>query len=116
MFEIQKINFPADCRIVHHEFYNYDPDNSFDKDHSSKLLNEDLLQCSFPLDHLIIDLGWYGDIPTNKGEFRIYIIQHENWEVPFNVIHSKSATEAAELLSKILQYYTRVNAEVENSQ
>jgi hypothetical protein len=34
-----------------------------------------------------IDLGWYGNIQLNKGEFRIYLIQNENWEIPFNVIH-----------------------------
>ena len=41
-----------------------------------------------------------------NGEFKIQIIQHGNWEIPFNVIHSKSAKEAKNLLIKILYYYT----------
>jgi hypothetical protein len=108
MIRIQKINFPLDCRIIKNEFHSYDPLNSFNKMDSLKYLNEDLLQCSFPEEDMIIDLGWYGDITSNKGEFRIYLIKNENWEIPFNIIYSKSAEEIKILLIKILQYYTRI--------
>jgi hypothetical protein len=115
MIEIQTIDFPLDCRLINNDFYNYDPVNSFNEADSSKYLNEDLLQCTFPIDDLIIDLGWYGDLKSSKGEFRIYIIQNENWEIPFNIIHSKSVEETKDLLTKILQYYTRTESEVEPS-
>ena len=107
MIEIQKIEFPEDCTVINHDFYNYDPTLSFNKADNLKYLNEDLLQCAFLEDELIIDLGWYGDVNTNQGEFRIYIIQNENWEIPFNIIHSKSVDETKDLLHKILEYYTR---------
>jgi len=108
MIKIQEIDFPLDCRIVNNDFYNYDPVTSFKEADSLKYLNEDLLQCSFPKDDMIIDLGWYGDTATNKGEFRIYLIKNENWEIPFNIIYSKSADEIKDLLIKILQYYTSI--------
>ena len=113
MIRIQKINFPLDCRIIKNDFHSYDPVNSFNEADSLKYLNEDLLQCSFPEDDMIIDLGWYGDIISNKGEFRIYVIKNENWETPFNIIYSKSAEEIKNLLTKILQYYTRTEIKTE---
>ncbi len=114
MIRIQEINFPQDCVIINNDFYNYDPVNSFSEVDSLKYLNEDLLQCTFPEYDIIIDLGWYGDIISNIGEFRIYIIQNENWEIPFNIIHSKSTEEVRGLLTKILQYYTRTEIETES--
>ena len=115
MIRIQKIYFPLDCRIINNDFYSYDPVNSFNEVDSSKYLNEDLLQCSFPIDDMIIDLGWYGDIISNKGEFRIYIIKNENWEIPFNIIYSKSTEEIKNILTKILQYYTRTKIKTESN-
>ncbi len=108
MAQLQKMNFPVDCKVMNHDFYDYDPLNSFSETESIKYLNEDLLQCEFPKENIIIDLGWYGNIKTNQGEFRIYIIQNENWEIPFNVIYSKSVEETKEYLDKILQYYTHI--------
>lgn len=107
MITIQEINFPSDCRIINHDFYTYDPAKSFNEKHSLNYLNEDLLQCSFPEDDIIIDLGWYGDVLSNKGEFRIYIIKNENWEIPFNVFYSKFPEEISSILTKIFDYYTR---------
>lgn len=115
MIKIQKIDFPSDCNVIHHNFYTYNPLNSFNEADSLTYLNEDLLQCSFPKDNIIIDLGWYGDLISNRGEFRIYIIENENWEIPFNVIHSKSTEETKTLLTKILHYYTRTVVEMDTS-
>jgi hypothetical protein len=106
MIEIQEISFPSDCTVIAHDFYNYDPLNSFHIGESLKYLNEDLLQCEFEEEEMIIDLGWYGDIDSNKGEFRIYLIKDGNWELPFNIIHTKSVEEAKDFLIKILEYYT----------
>ena len=111
MIEIQKIYFPADCEIIHHEFYNYEPATSFTEVNNLQYLNEDLLQCAFTEDEITIDLGWYGDAKTNKGGFQIQIIESENWEVPLNVIHSKSAEETKNFLNRILQPYTHTNEE-----
>ena len=113
MIKIQEIDFPFDSRITYNEFYNYDPVNSFNAEDSAKYLSDDLLQCTFPMDNLVIDLGWYGDTTSNKGEYRIYIIMHENWDFPFNIIHSKSTEEITDLLNKILQYYTRIETQTE---
>ncbi len=106
MIEIQEIDFPLDCKIIRNDFYSYDPSTSFNEADSTKYLNEDLLQCFFPKDNVIIDLGWYGDVVSNKGEFRIYVIKNENWEIPFSVIHSKSDEEVKGLLVKVLEYYS----------
>jgi len=63
---------------------------------------------------MIIDLGWYGNLKTNEGEFRIYIVINENWEYPFNVIHSKSVDEIKTLLTKTLEYCSKTNYKSEN--
>ena len=115
MIRIQEINFPLDCRIVNNDFYSYDPINSFNEADSLKYLHEDLLQCSFPEEAMIIDVGWYGDITVNKGEFRIYIIKNENWDIPLNIIYPKSAVETKILLNKILQYYTKTDSKEESN-
>lgn len=112
MIEIQEINTPLDCRIIRNEFYAYDPVNSNEAD-NIKYLSEDLFQCSFPKDDLIIDLGWYGNATTGKGEFMIQVIVNENWDMPSNTIYSKSADETKELLTKILLYYTRTQVKEE---
>tara|TARA_R110001632_G_scaffold144870_4_gene261604 strand:+ start:307 stop:666 length:360 start_codon:yes stop_codon:yes gene_type:complete len=116
MSNIQTIDFPLGCKIINNDFYSYDPHTAFKKVDSQLYLNEDLLQCSFPADDIIIDLGWYGDVIANKGEFRIYIIIHENWEIPFNIIYSKSAEETKELLNKVLNYYSKKEYRTESNQ
>lgn len=113
MIRLQKINFPADCEIISFDFYDYDPVHAFIEADSLNYLSEDLLHCSFPEENITIDLGWYGDLSRNKGEFKIHIIENENWEVPLNVIHSKSVEEIKTLLNKILQYYTAVENNTE---
>lgn len=112
MIRIQKINFPSNCKVIQNDFYNYDPVNSFNEADSLKFLNEDLLQCSFPEEDMIIDLGWYGDVRSNVGEYRIYIIKNENWEIPFNITYSKSTEEIKSILTKILQYYSKTELHI----
>lgn len=106
MIAIQAISIPEDCRILHHDFYDYEPNESFDLLNNVKYLNENLFQCVFPEQHLKIDVGWYGDVVKNEGEFRIQIIVNENWEHSFNVIYSKSANEVKGLLLNIFKYYS----------
>jgi hypothetical protein len=114
MIKLQEIDFPIDCEINTHDFYDYEPELSFTAANSLQYLSEDLLSCAFPADHLVIDLGWYGDITKNEGEFKIQIIQSQNWDNPVNVIFSKSADEIKTLLNKILQYYTSSIVEEED--
>ncbi len=106
MIAIQTLSIPKDCKVIHHEFYDYEPSESFDLLNNVKFLNENLFQCVFPEQHLIIDLGWYGDVVNNKGEFRIQIIVNENWEHPFEVIYSKSAREVKQLLLNTFKYFS----------
>ena len=115
MIKLQEIEFPSDCKVVNNDFYTYDPEKDFQEGNSIKYLNEYLLQCTFPKAGMIIYLGWYGDVLSNKGEFRIYVIQNENWEIPFNVIHSKSVKEIKELLVKILEYFSQAKPKIEPS-
>lgn len=112
MIELQTLQTPKDCVILHHEFYNYEPAESFEESLSIQYLSENLFQCYFPNEHLKIDLGWYGDIIQNKGEFRIQIIVNENWEHPFQVIYSKSAAETKGLILNILKYYSSQEFEI----
>jgi hypothetical protein len=105
MIILQEIGSPRNGKITNHDFYDYDPLHAFDEANSLKYLSEDLLQCYFPEDDVKVDLGWYGDILANTGEFRIYIIESENWEYPVKVIYSKSVEEIKTLLNNILQYY-----------
>lgn len=111
MIQLQEIEFPQDCRVIRHVFHSYDPVNSFNEDDSFSYLSEDLLQCSFPIDNIVIDLGWYGELTSSKGEFRIYVILNENWDFPSNIIYSKSPEETKGLLTKILMYYTRTEVD-----
>lgn len=114
MIKIQEINFPSDCEVINNDFYDYEPLEAFIKADSLRYLHEDLLQCSFPKDDLIIDLGWYGDIVLNRGEFRIQVIQNENWDNPFNTLYSKSAEEVKTILNKILAYYSSTKPKTED--
>lgn len=109
MIKLQEIYFPNDCKVIKHIFHSYDPLNSFNEEDSFDYLSEDLLQCVFPSEGITIDLGWYGDLITGVGEFKIEIIRNENWEVPENEIFSKSMEEITLLLNKILDYYTTIN-------
>ncbi|PCI31339.1 MAG: hypothetical protein COB60_12090 [Flavobacteriaceae bacterium] len=108
MISIQKINVPLDCKIITNDFYNYDPKKAFTEADNYRYLNEDLFQCAFPEEGLIIDLGWYGDLKSNTGEFKIDIIHKENWEIPMHTIYSTSVVEIKELLLKILDYYSGI--------
>jgi hypothetical protein len=116
MISLQEIDFPHDCTVVYHEFYNYDPVNEYNASDREKYLSEDLLQCYFKEESILIDVGWYADTDSANGEFRIQIIQHENWEIPLNVIYSKSSEEVKDILDKILDYYSYSKEEDFHSQ
>lgn len=105
MIELQEIKSPKNGLITTHEFYTYDPLNEFNIEHSVNFLSEDLLQCFFPVEDVKVDLGWYGNVRENKGEFRIHIIQSENWEYPVKTIYSKDVDEIKTLLENIFRHF-----------
>ena len=108
MIVLQEITIPENCEIKEHEFYTYDPLNAFARLNSLKYLNENLFQCYFPEEDIIIDLGWYGDAVANDGEFRIQVIKNEYWDNPVKVFNSTSIDEIKNLLIKIMEFYAGV--------
>ena len=40
-----------------------------------------MLQISCPSLDTLVDVGWYPEF-NPRGRFRIYVIQHENWDQP----------------------------------
>ncbi|MEN8927773.1 MAG: hypothetical protein ABF242_07915 [Flavobacteriales bacterium] len=105
MIEIQEIESPKNGLITRHIFSTYNPVNDFNIKHSLLYLTEDLFQCYFPQEDIKIDLGWYGKPQDNEGEFRIYIIQSENWEFPVEIVYSKDVVEIKTLLENVLTYF-----------
>ena len=106
MSQLHQIRVPTDCRIIHHEFCRYELESELLLEKNTNYLSENLFQCEFPEHDLKIDLGWYGYISAQSGEFRIQLIVNENWEHPFNTIYSKSSSEVKELLHNIFNYYS----------
>jgi hypothetical protein len=89
-FELQDLNIPLGCKIVKNDFTTYNPDTDFSEERNFFYLTEDLLQIEFVSQNLIIDLGWYGDLSTNQGIFKIYIIENMDWDNPLRIEESKS--------------------------
>jgi len=58
-------------------------------------LKEDLLQVEYSnelLSSVIIDLGWYEN-ESKDGNFKIFIIQHNDWDNPIFVIEFKTVSD-----------------------
>lgn len=106
MITLQEINHPEDCVIIHHDLYTYDPVKDFDEENSLEYLHEDLFQCQFPEQHILVDVGWYGTPETNEGEFRIHTIINQNWDFPFNIIHTKNVEEVPVVIMKIMKHFS----------
>lgn len=106
MIKLHNFIFPSDCVVIRNEFYDYDPSEEFNAENCQKYLSEDLFQCAFPSDDLIIDLGWYGDVESGRGEFKILVIKNENWEIPANEIYLKSVEEVKQVIQKVLFHCT----------
>ena len=100
--ELQKIKLPKCGKFVNHEFYIYDPNSDFIEDKNLFYLKEDLMQIEFDNLNLIIDLGWYGDVSNNKGKFKIFVIENQNWENPLKIESSYSQKEIVEKLNIVL--------------
>lgn len=101
-YKLQPLIIPSGCRIVKNDFTTYDPEIDFTEDRNLYYLTEDLLQIELDYSNLIIDLGWYGEIFSNKGEFKVYVIENEDWDNPLKVEKSKSQKIITEKLEMIL--------------
>ena len=99
---LQEIEIPDSFKLVKHDFYVYDPTVDFSEIENLMYLNEDLFQVLYAENDLIIDLGWYGDVRTNKGQFQLKLVQNNHWDNPISVIHASSLTEATEILNRTL--------------
>ncbi len=101
-YKLQPLIIPSGCRIVKNDFTSYDPEVDFTEERNLFNLTEDLLQIEFDYSNLIIDLGWYGEISSNKGEFKIYVIENQDWDNPIKTKNSKSQKVITEKLELIL--------------
>ena len=108
-FQLQPLIIPNGCQIAKNDFTTYNPETDFTVERNLYHLSEDLLQIEFEKSNLIIDLGWYGDILKNIGAFKIYVIEHINWEKPIKVEESKSQIIITKKLERILLEYSKIN-------
>ena len=96
------IPIPSWFKLVRNEFYQYNPKMESTEDLNLFYLQEDLLQLHNELDNLVIDLGWYGDVSTNEGQFKLYQIKDCDWDNPESQICTSDAEEAySQLLNMI---------------
>jgi len=101
-FKLQPLIIPSGFKISKNDFTTYDPEINFTEERNLYNLTEDLLQIEFDYSNLIIDLGWYGEIYSNRGEFKIHVIENEDWENPLKIENSKSQKIIKEKLECIL--------------
>lgn len=97
-----EFNSPESFVIVNHAFYNYDPTSEFSEIENLMYLNEDLFQANFDENELILDLGWYGNVRKNDGNYVMKLIQNNHWDNPVVEIPSKSLKQAEEVLIKTM--------------
>lgn len=105
---LQQLLIPNHCKVLKNSFSTYDPEIDYSEETNLFYLTEDLLQIEFG--NLILDLGWYGEISTNEGEFKIYLIQNQDWENPIITKSSKSQKVIKETLEEILASFKNPNS------
>lgn len=105
---LQQLLIPNHCKVLKNSFSTYDPEIDYSEEKNLFYLTEDLLQIEFG--NLILDLGWYGEISTNEGEFKIYLIQNQDWENPIITKSSKSQKVIKETLEEILASFKNPNS------
>lgn len=105
---LQQLLIPNHCKILKNSFSTYDPEIDYSEEKNLFYLTEDLLQIEF--ENLILDLGWYGEISTNEGEFKIYLIQNQDWENPIIKKSSKYQKVIKETLEEILASFKNLNS------
>jgi len=99
---LQEIPIPNNGTINKHVFSTYDPVVDFTEEKNFYYLQEDLLHVTFHGLGITVDLGWYGDLSTNEGEFKVFVIKGYDWENPLKIVSSTSQKEITKELVKIL--------------
>lgn len=99
---LQELTIPESFVVSNNEFYAYDPNSEFSEIENLMYLNEDLFQATFDENELILDLGWYGNVRKNDGNFVMKLIQYNHWDNPVVEIPSKSLKQATEVLVKTM--------------
>lgn len=94
------IQVPPGFRVVKNEFYQYNPELEYTEELNLQYLYEDLLQIKNEDHNIVIDLGWYGDIGSNEGQFKIYQIRNFDWDNPELEFVSQNSDE---IYSKLLE-------------
>lgn len=107
-FNLQHFVIPNHCKVLQNSFSTYDPEIEYSEEKNLFYLTEDLLQIE--CGNLILDLGWYGEILTNEGEFKIFLIQKYDWENPIITKSSKSQKTIKESLEEILASFKNPNS------
>ena len=95
IMEKPKYNIPVPIgfKIIRNEFYMYNPEKEYTEELNLYYLQEDLLQLIKEDKKIAVDLGWYGDIASNKGQYKIYVIKDMDWENPEQEIESTSSDD-----------------------
>lgn len=101
-FKIENLLIPENIKVIQHNFSTYDPLTDYTEEDNLTYLNEDLFQAEIENINLIIDLGWYGEIWNNDGEFKIFVIMNYDWENPIITESSKSQKKIKAKLETIL--------------
>ena len=100
---LQRIQTPSSFTVIDHEFYTYDPTKEYTTEASEYYLTEDLFQVIHTPTQLVVDLGWYGNINTNKGQFEMRVIMNDYWDEPVSTILATSQSEITEIVNKTLE-------------
>ncbi|MBU2020287.1 MAG: hypothetical protein KJ941_11635 [Bacteroidetes bacterium] len=99
-----EFDLSEDFQIIKNEFFQYNPKTDFTVEKNVLYLQEDLLQIKYAKEDITVDLGWYGDTTTNKGVFKLYLIQAIDWENPVLELLSNSSEEIHFKLVEVLNY------------
>jgi len=95
-------NLPQGFVLKKNILTNYDPIANFSVENNLFYLQEDLVQIENQAKGIIIDLGWYGELTKNNGNFKIYVVKDLNWDEPINVLESKSINEICNMFKQEL--------------
>ncbi|MBR9860214.1 hypothetical protein GYB22_05605 [bacterium] len=96
---------PLSFKLIKHEFFQYNPEIESNEELNLNYLQEDLLQISNASKKLVIDLGWYGDISSASGSFKILVIKNENWDDPFYQFESRNSDIIYDKLNELIAEY-----------
>ncbi|MGR2680378.1 hypothetical protein [Chromobacterium haemolyticum] len=65
-------------------------------------LKEDILQIECEPLGLLVDVGWYPEF-NPRGRFRIYVIQHADWDQPLEEKTAKNLAQLFDALTAIIE-------------